>query len=911
MRILIAEDDSTSRAALAGVLKKSGYEVEEAVNGAEAWNVLRQPEAPSLAILDWIMPEMNGLEVLLRVRAVQTDCPPYLIMLSTKVEKADIIAALEAGANDYLAKPFDIGELRTRVEVGRHTVEMQAAVAAMNEDLRAHQIELEMQNEELRRTQEKLDASRTRYFDLYDLAPVGYVTISETGLILEANITAANLLGIARDDLVKLRFSRFILNEYQGTFYLLRKQILETSEPQSCELQMARQGGAPFWARLEATTVRDESGAPENRLVLSDITESKLAEVALRRSEAKLEKIVSNIGDVVALIDQDGITRYKSPNIERLFGWKPTEVVGRDVLSNVHPEDKELVKNFFDTLLSEPNATGTTEYRYQCRDGSYRWIEFTGVNLLHDPDLNGLLGDYHDLSKRKQAGAERELLAMAIAQAAEIVLITDALGDIEYVNPAFESLTGYTREEVIGRNPRFLKSGQQDVAFYREMWATLTRGKIWQGTLVDRKKDGTFITMETSISPVHDSAGTIVNYVAAKRDITLELSLRAQFDQAQKMESVGRLAGGVAHDFNNMLGVILGYTELALEQVGPAHPIFDDLQEIRNAAERSADLTRQLLAFSRQRTRAPKVLDLSETIAGMLKMLGRLIGEDIKLVFDPGKNLWPTKIDPSQLDQILVNLCVNARDAITDIGRITIEIGNSKFDEEFCASHAGFLPGEYVGVSVTDTGSGMDKATLAHIFEPFFTTKEMGKGTGLGLATVYGIVKQNRGFINVYSEVGEGTRFTIYLSRHVGDEAQKNAEEKASPDERGRETILLVEDEPAILSMTKVLLERQGYIVLAASTPDQAIGIAKEHANAIHLLMTDVVMPEMNGRELAKTLQELYPGLQLLFMSGYTANVIDHHGVLDSDVCFIQKPFSMHDLFAMIRKALDRGDLPI
>ena len=911
MRILIAEDDSTSRAALAGVLKKSGYEVEEAVNGAEAWNVLRQPEAPSLAILDWIMPEMNGLEVLLRVRAVQTDCPPYLIMLSTKVEKADIIAALEAGANDYLAKPFDIGELRTRVEVGRHTVEMQAAVAAMNEDLRAHQIELEMQNEELRRTQEKLDASRTRYFDLYDLAPVGYVTISETGLILEANITAANLLGIARDDLVKLRFSRFILNEYQGTFYLLRKQILETSEPQSCELQMARQGGAPFWARLEATTVRDESGAPENRLVLSDITESKLAEVALRRSEAKLEKIVSNIGDVVALIDQDGITRYKSPNIERLFGWKPTEVVGRDVLSNVHPEDKELVKNFFDTLLSEPNATGTTEYRYQCRDGSYRWIEFTGVNLLHDPDLNGLLGDYHDLSKRKQAGAERELLAMAIAQAAEIVLITDALGDIEYVNPAFESLTGYTREEVIGRNPRFLKSGQQDVAFYREMWATLTRGKIWQGTLVDRKKDGTFITMETSISPVHDSAGTIVNYVAAKRDITLELSLRAQFDQAQKMESVGRLAGGVAHDFNNMLGVILGYTELALEQVGPAHPIFDDLQEIRNAAERSADLTRQLLAFSRQQTIAPKVLDLSETIAGMLKMLGRLIGEDIKLVFDPGKNLWPTKIDPSQLDQILVNLCVNARDAITDIGRITIEIGNSKFDEEFCASHAGFLPGEYVGVSVTDTGSGMDKATLAHIFEPFFTTKEMGKGTGLGLATVYGIVKQNRGFINVYSEVGEGTRFTIYLSRHVGDEAQKNAEEKASPDERGRETILLVEDEPAILSMTKVLLERQGYIVLAASTPDQAIGIAKEHANAIHLLMTDVVMPEMNGRELAKTLQELYPGLQLLFMSGYTANVIDHHGVLDSDVCFIQKPFSMHDLFAMIRKALDRGDLPI
>ena len=911
MRILIAEDDSASRAALAGVLKKSGYEVVEATDGIEAWAALQQPGAPALAILDWIMPEMNGLEVVRKVRALPTDCPPYLIILSAKVEKADIIAALEAGANDYLAKPFDPGELRTRVEVGRHTVELQAALAAMNEDLRTHQIELETQNEELRRTQEELDVSRSRYFDLYDLAPVGYVTISETGLILEANLTAANLLGIARDGLVNLRFSRFILNEYQGTFYLLRKQILETSEPQSCELQMARHGDAPFWARLEATAVRDENGLTENRLVLSDITESKLAEVALRRSESKLEKIVSNIGDVVALIDQGGITRYKSPNIERLFGWKPSEVVGTGVLDKVHPEDFETARKFFDALLSEPNATGTTEYRYQCSDGSYRWIEFTGVNLLHDPDLHGLLGDYHDLTKRKQAGAERELLMMAIQQAAEIVYITDAKGQIEYVNPAFETLTGYSREEVIGQNPRMFHSGQQDSSFYRTMWETLSCGKIWQGTLVNKKKDGTVITEETTISPVHDAAGKIINYVAVKRDITLELSLRAQFDQAQKMESVGRLAGGVAHDFNNMLGVILGYTELALEQVGTDHMIFADLQEIRNAAERSADLTRQLLAFSRQQTIAPKVLDLSQTIAGMLNMLGRLIGEDIKLVFDPGKSLWPTKIDPSQIDQVLVNLCVNARDAIADVGTITIEIGNATFDENYCMTHAGFMPGEYVGVTVSDTGSGMDKATMDHIFEPFFTTKEMGKGTGLGLATVYGIVKQNRGFINVYSEVGVGTRFTIYLARHVGSDTQEQAPEAAAPDVRGLETILLVEDEPAILSMTKVLLERQGYTVLAASSPNIAIRLAQEHAAAIHLLMTDVVMPEMNGRELATNLQALYPGLQLLFMSGYTANVIDHHGVLDPDVHFIQKPFSMRDLAATIRKALDHEDRPM
>ena len=289
-------------------------------------------------------------------------------------------------------------------------------------------------------------------------------------------------------------------------------------------------------------------------------------------------------------------------------------------------------------------------------------------------------------------------------------------------------------------------------------------------------------------------------------------------------------------------------------------------------------------------------------------MLGRLIGEDIKLVFNPGKNLWPTKIDPSQVDQVLVNLCVNARDAIADVGTITIEISNASFSEEFCLTHAEFLSGDYVGVTVSDTGSGMDKATMEHIFEPFFTTKEMGKGTGLGLATVYGIIKQNRGFISVRSEEGVGTSFTIYLVRHVGNGEQEQAAEAAAADMRGLETILLVEDEPAILSMTKVLLERQGYSVLAAGSPGQAIQLAKEHGDEIHLLMTDVVMPEMNGRELAKNLQALYPKLQLLFMSGYTANVIDHHGVLDSDVYFIQKPFSMRDLAATIRKALAHED---
>ena len=524
-----------------------------------------------------------------------------------------------------------------------------------------------------------------------------------------------------------------------------------------------------------------------------------------------------------------------------------------------------------------------------------------------DGTIIGLVGTSMDITEYKKVNAERELLSMAIEQAAEVVVITDAKGYIQYVNPEFEALTGYTREEVIGQTPRILKSDQQDSAFYREMWETISRGKIWQGTLVNRKKDGTHFTESATISPVLDAAGTIINFVAVKRDITYELALKAQFDQSQKMESVGRLAGGVAHDFNNMLGVILGHTELAMEQMDPAHPLFANLQEIRKAADRSADLTRQLLAFSRQQTISPKVLDLSETIAGMLKMLSRLIGEDIQLVFQTGKSLWPVKLDPSQLDQVLVNLCVNARDAIADVGTITIEAGNSTFDLDYCATHPGFVPGEYVRLTVSDTGCGMHKETMAHMFEPFFTTKEMGKGTGLGLATVFGIVNQNRGFINVYSEPDEGTSISIYLARHLSNAGQEQSDSEAAPDARGHETILLVEDEPTILSMTKLLLERQGYTVLAANTPANAIRLAREHASHVHLLMTDVIMPEMNGRELAANLQASYPHLQLLFMSGYTASVIAHHGVLDPDVCFIQKPFSMHDLAATVRKALDQA----
>jgi PAS domain S-box-containing protein len=424
-------------------------------------------------------------------------------------------------------------------------------------------------------------------------------------------------------------------------------------------------------------------------------------------------------------------------------------------------------------------------------------------------------------------------------------------------------------------------------------------------------KDGsTFPIQVYSTRIMHDGIptgirGIILDITKRKRGEEERKKLENQLAQAQKMESVGRLAGGVAHDFNNMLGIILGHAEMALDTMDPSQPFYSSLTEMQQAAKRSAELTKRLLAFARKQTIAPKVLDLNKTVEAMLRMLQRLIGEDIDLAWRPEDNLWPVKMDSTQVDQILVNLCSNARDAIVDVGRITIETGNIVLREDDCVEPSPWLvPGEYVLLTVSDDGIGMNKKDLQNIFEPFFTTKEVGKGTGLGLPMVYGIVKQNRGFINAYSEVGQGTTFRIYLPRH-----QEEPETRAEPVEAGtirggKETVLLVEDEPLLLKMGKFMLEKLGYRVLSAVLPSEAIKLAEKHSHEIDLLITDIVMPEMNGGDLALRIKGLYPGLKCLFISGYTANVIAHHGVLKEGLHFLQKPFSHRDLAVKVREAL-------
>ncbi len=519
----------------------------------------------------------------------------------------------------------------------------------------------------------------------------------------------------------------------------------------------------------------------------------------------------------------------------------------------------------------------------------------------------------YEIIVRKRAESEREQLAAAIEQSGDTVVITDPQGSIQYVNPAFSRISGYSQQEVLGQTPRLLKSGEQGEAFYQELWKAISSGRSWEGRIVNKRKDGSLYTEESRISPVFDQSGAICNYVAIKTDITERLRLNEershmeeQMRQAQKMESIGRLAGGVAHDFNNMLSIITGYAEIASDEVDEHDPLHGYLEQILDAGKRSRDLTRQLLAFARRQTVNPRVVDLNEVLSRGQKMLARLIGEDIDLRLMSCDSIWPIRLDPSQVDQIIANLAVNARDAISGVGGVIIETANVCLDEDFCANHVVLEPGDYVRLNFSDTGVGMDRDTLEKVFEPFFTTKQAGAGTGLGLSTVYGIVRQAGGLVEVYSEPGQGTTFKIYLPRC---DRAPDAEVADQDVVRltGTETVMVVEDEVQILELCQQVLRRAGYQVIIASQPGEALILAEKHPGDIHLLVTDVVMPSMNGKELKERLEQVKPGIRVLYMSGYTANIIAHRGVLAEGVEFLQKPFATRDLAKKVRQSLDRG----
>lgn len=640
-------------------------------------------------------------------------------------------------------------------------------------------------------------------------------------------------------------------------------------------------------------------------------TRLKRSSDAARESEARFRAIFDSIPEAVLLADGDRRILLSNPSFTRSFGYEAAEVIGRTT-EFLYADPADYVEQGLLRFGKGKDNDGVPyEMSYRRKDGSVFQAESIAAHVLvKDGAPLGLMTIHRDITESKLATAalqESEKVYRDLFNNTQVAMFRTRLDGSEILNAneKFLELFGWNREEIIG-GPSVVHWA--DPAQRDEMVRRLkAEGRVVDFECKMLNKQAELRDCIVSLSLYREEAiliGSIMDVTGLNRAKRERDALQEQLNQAQRLESVGRLAGGVAHDFNNMLGVILGHAELAMQQLDPEDSLLAALTEIRKAAARSADLTKQLLAFARRQTIAPRVLDLNETVEGTLNMLRRLIGEDIALAWLPAPSAQSVRVDPSQIDQLLTNLCVNARDAISGIGNITIETGAACFDDEYCTVHSGFIPGEFVMLAVSDDGLGMDRETLGKIFEPFYTTKGVGEGTGLGLSTVYGIVKQNNGFINVYSEPGQGTTFKIYLPR-AESENSENSPAPPARDLRGKETVLLVEDEEPLLVLGKTILQRHGYEVLTTNSPMEALRMVQEYSGPVHLLITDVVMPEMNGKDLRDKLVILKPDLKGIFMSGYTANVIAHHGILDEGVSFLQKPFSVQALLEKVRDVLD------
>lgn len=679
--------------------------------------------------------------------------------------------------------------------------------------------------------------------------------------------------------------------------------ILTVSDDEQLAAKAVREGAQDYLVKGQVDS---------NGLVRSAryAIERKRAEEALRKSEQKYRQLVENIPMVVyrAEVVPEPRVLFVSPRVEELTGYPAQKFLSdpRFWAELIHPKDRQKVFAKW-TGAVKNSSVFRSEYRLRRKDGRERWVmDIARPSQAESGDVPRFDGMVIDISDRRRAEATQRRLTTAIEHAADGIVMIDTQGTIQYVNPAFEQITGYSREEAVGQSMQILESAEQDASFYQEMWDTLTTGKVWSSRFTSKKKDGTLYEEERTISPIRDSSGETVGYVAVKRDVSKEVALEAQLRQSQKMEAVGMLAGGVAHDFNNVLTVILGNSEFLLDSLVDSDPRRETVAQIQAAAESAESLTRQLLAFSRQQVLAPQVLDLNKILTNVEKMLRRMIGEDVELVtlLDPA--LGAVEADPGQVEQVILNLAVNARDAMPEGGKLTIVTANADLDEPDLSDDAAMIPGHYVMLAMTDTGCGMDAETRSRIFEPFFSTKEIGKGTGLGLSTVYGIVKQSGGHIRVDSEPGHGATFKIYLPR-VQDAVQPLEADDATTTAQlqGSETVLLVEDDEAIRSVCKTVLQRNGYRVLEASNGKEAVEVCTRHTGPIHLMITDVVMPGLNGRDLAERLRPRLPGMPVLYTSGYTDHAVLSKEMLDPGTNFLHKPFTPIALARKVRQLLD------
>jgi PAS domain S-box-containing protein len=993
-------------------------------------------------------------------------------------ENVDSESALRDTAEDQLGKSPDATQ-----ELKDKTPE------EIIHELRAHQFELEIQKQELKRVQLELEESRNKYQDkyqnLYDFAPVGCFTLTHKGLITEVNLTGAALLGMPRPKLVKRGFGHFVAPECLDQWDQHIITVLRHEEKQHCDITLKCEDGSLFYAGLESIRM-DTPAEPQGEtgethvihMAVTDITERKRAEAALRESEERYRTVADFTYDWEYWVTSDGKLLYVSPSCQRVTGYSAQEFLDDPSLLDriVHPDDLDDAMNHFHVARKVEHETlYSLDFRIIHRDGHILWVnhacrpvyakegqllgrracnrditdrkraeeqirlnelrlhslyeisqyraknvqEFLDFTLdraitltgskvgyiyhyeennrrfilntwskevmkecevaepqnVYELEKTGIWGeavrqktaiiandfqapnqlkkgyppghvelfkyltvpifqedkivavvgvankksDYDDsdiiqlsllmdsvwrmIENQRSAEQERRLVK-AVEQVAEGIIITDANGVIQYVNPAQEILSGYSLNELVGQTPNVFKSDFHDGIFYEQLWGTIKAGRVWSGRFINKKKDGTQYHEDATISPVYDKSGNLTNLVAVKHDVTKQLALQEQLFQAQKMEAVGTLAGGFAHDFNNKLQVIDGYVDLVLFNKDLPATVKKDLGVIKQTVDSSAELIKEMMVFSRKTPAGLQLIDLNKLVAQTRSMLSRSIPKMIEIDLLLADDLWAINAAPNQIEQILMNLAVNAMDAMPDGGRLTIKTQNIALDEECHRFDPAAKPGRYALITVSDTGAGMDKETASRIFEPFFTTKEPGKGTGLGLAMVYGIVEQHGGRIICDSEPSVGTTFKIYFPA-IEEVPREQYSEKKEPPRGQSETILLVDDEPNFLETTSRLLAGANYRVITATNGKDALELYEKHLEEIKLVILDLIMPEMGGKQCLSALRNMDPNVRVLIATGYTKRgmpqELNEAGASD----FILKPFDMPQLLEKIRKIID------
>ncbi len=791
-------------------------------------------------------------------------------------------------AQEALHAAYDEMEGRVR----ERTRELTSTAEALQAKIAEHEL-----------AEQALRESEAKYWALVTQINDGLFVVDDQGVITFGNQALARIHGVdSPEQLAGRSLFEFItpiaLDHVKGLF----TRAIETGiAAEVVETQIVRADGESAFIEVKSVPILEDGRVTGLRGILRDVTERKRSELALRETYDLLKAVVDASAAGITIVDREGNVRLWSPAAERMFGWRKEEVLERP-LPTVPFDGREEYLALCERAMAGELIVGLEVVR-QKKDGSAIDVSLSTAPLRDGKEgITGVVGIMVDITERKRTEGQIRLQTAALEAAANGIIITDRNGTIRWANPAFTRLTGYTAEEVVGRNPRILRSGQHDQAFYRNLWDTILSGSVWQGEMVNRRKDGSLYTEEQTIAPVLDQRGAMAHFIAIKQDVTEHKRLEAQLRQAQKLEAIGLLAGGIAHDFNNLLSGIIGFAELALKELPEGSKGASYLNRVPRLGRQAGGLIGQLLAFARKAPLERQPLDLNPLLKESGKLLQRTFPETITIQVEPAFQSLIANADLGEVQQIILNLATNARDAMPHGGALTLRLVPVTLTEASLGDHPHRRPGAFACLTVADTGTGIPAAIRDRIFEPFFTTKALGHGTGLGLASVYGIVHQHEGWLEVETAEGQGSAFHVFLPIvPIPADATPSAAE-AMP--HGRETLLLVEDNPIVLEMGEILLSDLGYTVFAAADGVEALAVFRTHPG-IALVLTDAIMPRMGATDLIPALRALNPDIKVLISTGYAPDEIrrtlDHLKING----YIRKPFSQVDVATAVRAVID------